>query len=585
MGSWCWVGSGKGKPPAQGRTGDSAPSVPARPDETAGLLNRMSAVSVSHPRAAATLSAMSISPGALPSAPVASRAITPVRLHLRPAWSGPRTPLQHTWEGVVNVDQFRWMVRRDLQDQLALVQRELKGKHVRAVGMFDDELRVFCPSPSSFMGYEPKDPRTNWQTVDYVMDSLLDRGLQPMFTTSFIPSAMASGPVTVFTTQGHTSPPRDWKQWEAFVCEAVQHAVDRYSLSVVREWYFEVWNEPNLPGWFWGGDQNDFHRLWQSTHRAIKSVDASLRVGGPSAARGEWLEELLDFGARHDCAPDYLISHVYNNDSPAGQALAPFETTSTSPDRGSRSPDHAIGLMRDVRAQIDRAGFRGELHWNEWGRSFHGVDHRREHPSEAAFIARLLGEVSQTADAFAYWCVSDIYDQVGYGREAFHGGYGLLSLQGLRKPAYHAFQLLSHLGHQRVAVTGDGIDTFRTAIVTAPADGRAAALVYAYDHADNPTTTSVSVSVDLPPGATSAKLYRVDSTENNVLARWRALGAPAYLSRAQTRELAAVDALTASSAAVRLESADGRRTAHFTMECPGLALLEIDVPSSAPGAR
>ena len=45
--------------------------------------------------------------------------------------------------------------------------------------------------------------------------------------------------------------------------------------------------------------------------------------------------------------------------------------------------------MRNVRALLDRSGFKGELHWNEWGRSFHAVDHRREHPAEAAFIARL----------------------------------------------------------------------------------------------------------------------------------------------------------------------------------------------------
>ncbi len=514
---------------------------------------------------------------ATPPVTASPHALAPGPLHLRPAWNGPRTVLRHTWEGVVNVDQFRWMVRRDLQDQLALVQRELRAKHVRAVGMFDDELRAFCPSPASFMGYEPKEPRTNWQNIDYVMDSLLDRGLHPMFTTSFIPSAMASGPVTVFTTKGHTSPPRDWVQWENFVRESVQHAVDRYSLAVVREWYFEVWNEPNLPGWFWGGTHEEFHRLWQTTHRAIKSVDASLRVGGPSAARAEWLDELLAFGTRHDCAPDYLTAHVYNNDSPAGEALAPFEGAQSA--RNSRSPDHAIGLIRDVRARIDRAGFRGEVHWNEWGRSFHGVDHHREHPSEAAFIARLLGEVSQEADAFAYWCVSDIYDQVGFGREAFHGGYGLLNLQGLRKPAYHAFQLLSRLGTARVATSGG--DSFRNAIVTAPVAGRAHVLVYAYDHADNPATTSLAVAVDLPPDSTPVALYRVDSTENNVLARWRALGSPAYLSREQTRDLAAVDALTPSTSSIRLESVDGRRTAHFTMESPGLALLEIAVPGSA----
>jgi xylan 1,4-beta-xylosidase len=492
-------------------------------------------------------------------------------VRVSPAWSGPRTPFRHTWEGIINVDQFRWMVRRDMQEQLEMAQRELRATHVRAVGMFDDEMRVFRESPAAFMGYEPKQPRTNWQTVNYVIDSMIDRGLQPVFTTSFIPSAMASGPVTVFSTNAHTSPPKDWAQWESFVRDAVQQAVDRYSLDVVRKWPFEVWNEPNLRGWFWGGDLADFNRLWETTYRAIKSVDSSLRVGGPSTGRAEWLEELIDFGQQHDCPPDYLITHIYNNDSAVDHPLAPFDPSAIT--RGSKSPTFATDIMRSVRALLDRRGFKGELHWNEWGRSFHAVDHHREHPSEAAFIARLLGEVSQEADVFSYWCLSDIYDQVGYGREAFFGGYGLLNLQGLRKPAYHAFELLAKLGTERVAISGDRLDSTCNAIVTSSGN-RAHILVYASEHDDEPARQSVAITVNVPAGSRAVQLHRIDSIENNVITRWRELGAPVYLSRQHTKELADDNALKPSSSSVVVENGE----AHFTMESPGIALLEIELP-------
>ena len=504
-----------------------------------------------------------------------ARSIAPRHLRLRPEWTQASTPFRHTWEGIVNVDQFRWMVRRDMQDQLEMAQRELRARHVRAVGMFDDEMRVFCPSPASFHGHESKQPRSNWQTINYVMDSLLERGLQPVFTTSFIPSAMASGPVTVFSTRAHTSPPKDWAQWEAFVREAVKHTVDRYSLDVVRHWHFEVWNEPNLAGWFWGGTQADYFRLWQCTYCAIKSVDASLRVGGPSSARADWIEDLLEFGRAHDCPPDYIITHIYNNDSTGDNPLAPF--AGVQADKSGKSPNSAIGFIRGLRALADRVGFKGELHWNEWGRFFHAVESQREQPSEAAFVARVLAEASQDADGFAYWCLSDIYDQVGYGREAFHGGYGLLNLQGLRKPAYHAFQLLAMLGTERVAVKGDGIDSYCNAIVTTSAT-HAHVLVYAYDHSDDPMTGSIEVAVHLPRRAKPGALYRIDSTENNVIARWRELGAPAYLLREQTKELAADNQLRACSQSVRCELFNGDEIARFTMESPGVALLELELP-------
>ncbi len=495
-------------------------------------------------------------------------------MHLRPAWDQPRAPFPHTWEGIINVDQFRWMVRGDMQEHLGIMQRELGARHVRAVGMYDDELRVLRASPGSFLGYEPKTPRTNWQIVDYIMDSLQDRGLHPMFTTSFIPSALTSGPTTVFTGKSHTSPPDDWRAWARLVKESVHHAIERYGIDVVRQWYFEVWNEPNLQGWFWGGDQADFFQLWRVTHDAIKAVDPTLRVGGPSCGRAEWVDDLFHYGARHDCLPDYLVAHIYNNDSADDLALAPFD--GPQEDKTSKSPNSAIGVMRGVRTLVDQLGFTGELHWNEWGRSFQGVDKRRECPSEAAFIVRLLAEVSNEADAFAYWCISDIYDQVGYGREAFFGGYGLLSLQGLRKPAFHAFRLLRMLGTERVAVHGDHLDSFHHAIATLSAPTQGHVLVYAYDHREVPESHPIAIAVELPPGARPGRLFRVDENENNVLARWRDLGAPIYLSRAQTADLRAVDDLTPSSSTVRTEPHADGLTAHFTMKSSGLALLEFN---------
>ena len=156
----------------------------------------------------------------------------------------------------------------------------------------------------------------------------------------------------------------------------------------------------------------------------------------------------------------------------------------------------------------------------------------------------------------------------------------------MRKPAYHVFQLLALLGVERVTTAAEGADSFCNAIVTVPPESsrRAHVLVYAYDHTDEPVTRAVDVAVDLPRGARPGALYRVDSTENNVVARWRELGAPAYLSREQTRELRADNQLSASPAnAVRIEQMEGRVAARFVMESPGVALLEVEMAAENNG--
>ena len=51
------------------------------------------------------------------------------------------------------------------------------------------------------------------------------------------------------------------------------HWVDRYGLEEVSQWFFEVWNEPNLKA-FWTGTQKDYFKLYRVTADAIKKVDS-----------------------------------------------------------------------------------------------------------------------------------------------------------------------------------------------------------------------------------------------------------------------------------------------------------------------
>jgi xylan 1,4-beta-xylosidase len=486
-------------------------------------------------------------------------------ISIRPQWQAAPRPFKHTWEGLVNIDQFRWMVRRDVQEQLKMAHDELGARHVRAVGMFDDELRVLAIDPTTWRD-QKREPRVNWQIVDYIIESLLDIGINPMFTTTFVPGAMASGERTVFSTKGRISLPKDWNEWERFVADSVRHMIERFGFDVVKSWYFEVWNEPNLENAFFEGKQSDFWRLWQSTFNAIKSVDAGLRVGGPSAARAEWIGELLEWSRAHDCPPDYIITHVYNNDSET-DALSPF--AGSQEDKQANSPHFASGVIRGVRELLNEMNFGGEVHWNEWGRSWHPSDAIRESANEAAWVVKTMAEVSQEADYFAYWCLSDVYDQLGYGRETFHGNYGMLNLQGLRKPNYQAFQLLSKLGTRRVACEVENGSALLNALATTDEQKHSVLL---YEFAPDNQSTSHTCEVLLPPDVTASdvKLWRIGAQENNILADWRAMGEPAYLRREQLRELQAQNRLQPVANGVQVQG----NLAKFGFAGPGVALLE-----------
>ena len=489
-------------------------------------------------------------------------------LTFAPSWTAQPTALRHTWEGMGNIDQFRWFQRADTLDQLRLARDELGLKHVRAVAMYGPEQRVWTHRLADWRSKD-KVKSANWQFVDISLDHLVDLGLKPIYTTCFTPGEFTDSDKTVWPDRNHCGMPRDLGQWAAFVADGLRHHLDRYGIAELRSWYFEVWNEPNLGGFF-DGTQEQFFKLWSATWRAVKGVHPDLRFGGPSTARAEWIPEFLDFAAKDGTPPDFLVGHVYNNDSESNP-LSPFDGPAV--DRVKDSPHFASGVIRGTRKLLDARGWKGEIHWNEWGRSWFPSDAPRESAREAAFVAKTMGEVSQDGDWFAYWCLSDIYDQIGVSTSEFEGNYGLLSLHGLRKPAYQAHRLLARLGSCRVTV--DGGDALQGALATV--DGGSRVLLWRYPEKPDAAVTSERVSVRLPgKPALAPRLFRIDAREHNILAAWRDLGAPTYLSRAQLADLRAANGLIpAAPTALTVRQDGGAWFAEFDLERPGVALLEV----------
>jgi xylan 1,4-beta-xylosidase len=467
-----------------------------------------------------------------------------------------------------NVDQFRWLSRGDMQRQMAMARDELGVRLIRVCAMYSPELGVWTDDLEDWRLPEAERPkRTNWQMVDLNIEALLELGLKPVYTTCFTPAGMTDDPTVCWPDKNRTGMPRDLDQWKAFVAGGIRHHIERYGIEEVKSWYFECWNEPNLKGCFFGGTKEDFFRLWSATWHAVKSVDPELRFGGPSTARGEWIPEFLDFVEQDGTPPDYLVTHVYNNDS-EGEPLSPFDGPASH--KVKDSPHFASGVVKGVTKLIKDRNFTGEVHWNEWGRSWFPMDPSKETALEAAFIVKTMAEVSQEGDFFAFWCLSDIYNQCGYSSSEFQGNYGMLSLHGLRKPAWFAHMLLEKLGTQSVPVAGG--DSLTGAIATSGPDGQRI-LVYAYPENPGAEPQTQEISLALPGQAKDIRLYRIGSDENNILAQWRAMGAPPYPTREQIVQLHEQNSLLPAPVS---EMQIQGNIAIFSLERPGVALLEID---------
>src|ERR1700683_4155148 len=94
------------------------------------------------------------------------------------------------------------------------------------------------------------------------------------------------------------------------------------------------------------------------------------------------------------------------------------------------------------------------LYYTEWNISSNPRDELHDEPFAAAFITRIVMEARRLVQGYSLWTFSDIFAENYFPSVPFHGGFGLLNLHGIAKPAYRAFQLLHHSGSELLEITG-----------------------------------------------------------------------------------------------------------------------------------
>ncbi|CAN5227788.1 cellulase family glycosylhydrolase [soil metagenome] len=434
----------------------------------------------------------------------------------------PGRPLDRVWEAMIGSGHATLALRADWQRQLARCRRELGLRYVRFHGILSDDVgTLMCENDT---------PIYSFFNADSIFDFLRSIDMKPVVELSFMPSALSSGGATVFHYRGNITPPRDIAAWTTLIDKLVRHWVERYGVAEVRTWMFEVWNEPNLPA-FWAGTQAQYFELYTATARAIKAIDAELRVGGPATAANAWLPEFVAYCTKHHVPVDFISTHHYPTDA-FGK---PCDDTEQQLAASKRS------ILRDEASQARGEAGEHPLYYTEWSTSSNPFDARHDEPYAAAFIVKTVMEVAGIVEGYSYWTFSDIFEENYFSSQPFHGGFGLLTIHGIAKPAYRAYELLHRLGDELLDVSGahPTVDVW----VTRSAQ-RLAIMVTNGALPTHPIKTElVTIVVQGIAAIQAAFVERVDETHANPRRAWEAMGSPDYLQPHQVAALEGGSAL------------------------------------------
>jgi xylan 1,4-beta-xylosidase len=443
-------------------------------------------------------------------------------------------PLDRFFDLSVGSDYPGTLLRDDSMAQLRTTVDELGFRYLRFHAIFHDVLGT--------VRVENGKTVYDWTKIDQLYDRMLARNIKPFVELGFTPKAMATSDNQIFYWQGNTSHPKP-DAWKDLIAAFVQHIEARYGQAEVRSWFFEVWNEPNLDGFWERADQKAYFELYDLTANTIKAIDPALRVGGPSTAGAAWVPEFLDHVARSGAAVDFVTTHTYGVDGGFLDEKGEGDT------KLSPSPDAIIGDVRRVREQIAASKFPTlPMYFTEWSTSYTPRDLVHDSYISSPYILSKLKGTKGLVQGMSYWTYTDLFEEPGPPSKPFEGGFGLMNPQGIRKPAYFAYKYLHALRGNEIPV--------QDAQVMATSDGNTvAALVWDFQQPEQkvsnrpfysrvvPSSPSAPVAMrvsHVKPGKYRLQVRRSGFRANDAYSAYIEMGAPKTLTPAQVDQLHAL---------------------------------------------
>jgi xylan 1,4-beta-xylosidase len=459
-------------------------------------------------------------------------------------------PFPHFWERMFGSGRAILSLRDSYRQDLVAVKRITGLEYVRFHAIFHDEVGIYGEDSQGKAVY-------NFSYADQIYDGLLANGVRPFVEVSFMPNKLAARETLhSFWYKPNISPPKDWGHWDALISAFAQHLVERYGIDEVANWYFEVWNEPNLD--FWAGEpkQATYWELYDHTARAIKAVSPRLRVGGPASAQAAWVDDFIRHCVEKNVPVDFVSTHVYANDPPQGVFGSQAEVPR----------DQMVGrAVLKVHDQIRASPLPAlPLIWSEFNASYMTEPEVTDSIYMGPWLANTIRQCDGLVDMMSYWTFSDVFEEQGVVKTPFYGGYGLIAAGGIPKPAFYAFELLHRLGNQRLALDSD------SALLTRRKDGTLVVAVWNYSPpGETGSTRTVTLRVR-NSNPTVASIFRVDRDHGDFHQAYEKMGEPRYPTTSQIRDL---------RAAVELPSPETRyiEAGEVTLTLPnhGLAVVEL----------
>ena len=457
-------------------------------------------------------------------------------------------------------------------------------------------------------------PIYNFTILDGIFDTYMENGVKPYAQASFMPKALSThpDPYTFYFNAssnyneiyvGWSYPPTSWTKWGELIYQWVKHCVERYGEAEVETWYWEIWNEPNIP--YWNGTQVQYFTLYDYAVDGILRALPTATVGGPEVAggpSGDWLGLFLDhtINGQNNAtggkgAPlDFISFHAKGSPTYINATKNVPGHLQMNMSAELTNVDDAFIVIQNYSTLNNLPVFIGEDDPDSCAACISPeVDYRNGliYPS---YTAAVFTRELDLAVKYNINLTGTLTWAFEFDDHPYFDNFRVLATNKINKPIFNIFKMFAQMQAKRLDATSTGqypLESVVTGSIRGESDvgvlasvdedaSMMAVMIWNYQDDDLPKPDAqVSFAIsNVWPGCKELKLthYRIDQSHSNAYAAWLAMGSPQKPTSHQIEALKAAALLQMLSEPTTIQVEDNNVAMEFALPIHAISLLILE---------
>lgn len=405
-------------------------------------------------------------------------------------------------------------------------------------------------------------PIYDFSILDGIFDAFKTAGVRPMVELGFMPKDLAASLPDRKDYQVHfpqstisgasNNPPKDYARWEELARVVVTHLIERYGRDTVRQWYFEVWNEPDID--YWHASAQDYWKLYDYAAAGVRAALPEAKVGGPAST-----------SPRNDKANDFLkgfLNHVANGKSAATGGRVPLDFISFHVKGQPQIADGQVRMGLDKELKDADRGFATITSFPSLrnlpiilseadpegcaacSSKINPANNYRNGTLYPAYTAAAYKALLELQAKYRVNLIAMLSWSFEFEDRDYFEGFRSLSTNGIDEPILNLFRMLALMKDERVDARSEGAVTLNelvsngtaavmdTDAMATKSAHEASILLWNYcDGEAQAVSRPISLTVTGIPSSASrilVKQYRIDKKHSNAYSEWLAMGSPQH---------------------------------------------------------